>query len=282
VSRGQQDRQNRDRRGGRRRRRDPDAARPLRRPVQSYGDESRRVVYVAAEGEKTERDYVALLNKTYGEREKFVLKFSSTRNESRPTKIVELAIRSASAPDDEKWALFDRDAQDNRDADIPRAMRRAAEAGVQVALSHPSFELWLLLHFQQFTSQEGGQNDTVMRMLRGHRDAKGFEDYGRGSGDSGKRLDGQRGESLVEKGKERERTAVRYARKLVRACPHGGCSGRGLQHTPIPGPGTESYAEWTRRSGHAENCDPLKRDPSTDVWRLLVQLGIVEDEAAAG
>ncbi|MFD6323197.1 RloB family protein [Streptomyces sp. NPDC058442] len=278
MSRGQQDRQNRNQPRGRRR--DPDAARPLRRPVQSYEDESYRVVYVAAEGEKTERHYIDLLNKTYGEREKFALKFSSTKTKSRPTKIVELAIRSASAPDDEKWAFFDRDAQDNRDADIPRAMRGAAEAGVQVALSHPSFELWLLLHFQQFTSQEGGQNNAVMRMLRGHRDAKGFEDYGRGSGDSGKRLDGQRSESLVEK--EREKTAVRNARKLVSACPHGGCSGRGLQHTPIPGPDTESYADWTRRSGHAENCDPLKRDPSTDVWRLLVQLGIVEDEAATG
>lgn len=277
MSRGQQDRQNRNQRGGRRRRRDPDAARPLRRPVQSYGDESRRVVYVAAEGEKTERDYVALLNKTYGEREKFVLKFHGARNGLRPTEVVDLVLESASAPADEKWALFDRDAQDNRDQDIPDAMRKAAEQGVQVALSHPSFELWLLLHFQQFTSQEGGVNDTVLRRLREHRDAKGFAEYDKASGDRGKGLDDQRGQSLLN----REKDAVRNARKLVSLCSHGSCSARNLVHDSIPGPRTESYEEWTRRSGHAENCDPLKRDPSTDVWRLLVHLGIVEDETSA-
>lgn len=64
-------------------------------------------------------------------------------------------------------------------------------------------------------------------------------------------------------------------------CSHGSCSARNLAHAPIPGPRTESYEEWNRRSGHAENCDPLKRDPSTDVWRLLVHLGIVEDETSA-
>jgi hypothetical protein len=75
---------------------------------------------------------------------------------------------------------------------------------------------------------------------------------------------------------------VRNARKLVGACPHGACSGRGLDHSEIPGPRTETHEQWTRRSGHAENCDPFKRDPSSDVLRLLVQLGIVEDETSGG
>ncbi|WP_344049833.1 hypothetical protein [Streptomyces thermoalcalitolerans] len=77
----------------------------------------------------------------------------------------------------------------------------------------------------------------------------------------GKGLGEQRCQSLLG----REKTAVRHARKLVSLCPH-----------------TESYEQWTRRSGHAENCDPLKRDPSSDVWRLLVHLGIVKDEAPDG
>lgn len=278
MSRRQQDRQNRNQPRGRRRRRDADAARPLRRPVQSYGDESRRVVYLAAEGERTERDYVALLNRVFGEREKFFIRFHGTRNGLRPMETVDLVLESASDPKDEKWALFDRDAQDNRDQEIVRAMRRAAEHGVQVALSHPSFELWLLLHFQQFTSQEGGLNETVLNRLRGHRDAKGFEEYDKASGGRGKGLDEQRGQSLLG----REKTAVRHARKLVSLCPHGACSARNLEHSAIPGPRTESYEQWTRRSGHAENCDPLKRDPSSDVWRLLVHLGIVKDEAPGG
>lgn len=40
----------------------------------------------------------------------------------------------------------------------------------------------------------------------------------------------------------------------------------------------ESYQEWNRRSGHAETRNPLRRDPSADVWRLLVQLGVMEAE----
>ncbi|MEU5098768.1 hypothetical protein [Streptomyces sp. NPDC020996] len=57
------------------------------------------------------------------------------KNGLRPTEVVNLVIQVASDPADEKWALFDRDAQDNRDQDIPDAMRKAAEQGVQVALS---------------------------------------------------------------------------------------------------------------------------------------------------
>ncbi|MER6630163.1 RloB family protein [Streptomyces sp. NPDC000987] len=276
MTRGQPDPQNRNQPRGRRRRRDADQ--PLRRPPQSYGDESRRVVYIAAEGDKTERDYVALLNRAYGEREKFCLKFHGAKNGLRPTEVVNLLIQVASDPADEKWALFDRDARDNRDQDIPEAMRKAAEQGVQVSLSHPSFELWLLLHFQQFTSQEGGVSDTVLRRLREHRDAKGFEEYDKASGDRGKGLDDRRGQSLLD----REKDAVRNARKLVSLCSHGTCSARNLVHAPIPGPRTESYEVWTRRTGHAGNCDPLKRDPSSDVWRLLVHLGVVRDETPAG
>ncbi|MEU9452584.1 RloB family protein [Streptomyces sp. NPDC048277] len=250
----------------------------MRRPAEFYADESRRVVYVAAEGKRTERDYITLLNTAYGDREKFLLRFSHTRKGLRPKEVVDLVLASSSAPEDEKWALFDRDTLDNRDQDIPEAMRKAATNGVQVALSHPSFELWLLLHFQQFTSQESGISDTVVQRLRAHREAKGFENYDTGSGDQGKGITEAQSRTLTDPEKQREKTAVRNARKLVSLCPHGGCSARNLDHSAIPGPGAETYEQWTRRSGHAENCDPLKRDPSSDIWRLLVQLGIVKDE----
>ncbi|MGQ4511808.1 RloB domain-containing protein [Streptomyces sp. DW26H14] len=252
---------------------------PLRRPRQYYEDESRDVVYVAAEGERTERDYVALLNRTYGRTGKFFLHFSSARNGLRPTEVVSLVVEASSAPEDEKWALFDRDAADSRDRDIPEAMREAARQGVQVALSHPSFELWLLLHFQQWTTPQDGRDALVLGKLRAHPDAKGFEEYDTSSGERGKGINTRREESLLG----RERTAVRNARRLVGLCPHGGCSGRDLPAGPIPGPGAETYAQWTRRSGHAENCDPLKRDPSSDMWRLLARLGVgVEKETADG
>ncbi|WP_431780914.1 RloB family protein [Streptomyces chumphonensis] len=227
---------------------------------------------MATEGEKTERDYLALLNTHYGEREgrKFRLKHCNAGRGLRPTETVDHVIASSVSPDDEKWALFDRDSEDQRDDDIPEAMRKAAAAGVQVALSHPSFELWLLLHFQQFSSQEDGRTSTVLDRLRTHRDAKGFQDYDKQSGDRGKGLGGQRGESLVGK----ENVAVRNARKLVSLCPFGDCSPKNADFSPIPGPRAETPQVWRLRSGHGASCDPLKRDPSSDVWRLLATLGI--------
>ncbi len=239
------------------------------------------MIYVASEGQKTERDYIALLNAAYGDREgrKFQLKFCAAGRGLRPTETVDHVLAAATGPEDEKWVLFDRDTEDKRDDDIPEAMREAAKHGVQVALSHPSFELWLLLHFQQFSSQEGGRSATILDRLRKHRDAKGFEEYDRQSGDRGKGLDGQRGQSLLGE----EKTAVRNARKLVGLCPYGDCSPKEADHSPIPGPDTESYQAWTRRTGHAAGCDPLRRDPSSDVWRLLVGLGIgTEDSGDTG
>ncbi|TFE58483.1 RloB domain-containing protein [Streptomyces sp. ICN441] len=268
TTRGQRDAPGR----GRRRNR-PDGAGMLRRPVSSYGDRSRRVIYVAAEGAKTERDYIALLNDTYGERDgsRFRLHFCHPGHDNglRPEQVVDQVLAVA-GPGDEKWAFFDRDAGDAREGEIPRAMHRAHRNGVQVALSHPSFELWLLLHFQQFTSQENGFSREVLKRLRGHKDAKGYEGYDQQSGDRGKGLGGQRGRALLD----RERTAVRNARKLVSLCPYGECSARHADLTPIPAPRTEPYEDWTRRTGHAPGCDPLKRDPSSDVWRLLASVGI--------
>lgn len=248
---------------GSRRRRNPDAVSPLRRKVSSYGDRSGRVVYIAAEGARTERDYVSLLNREYGGRPgkaPFRLHFCRPphSNGLRPTEVVHEVLRNGT-PGDEMWALFDRDAADSRDSDIRTAMRDAARHGVQVALSHPSFELWLLLHFQQFTSQENGRDTAVIDRLRRHRDAKGFDDYDKASGERGKGLSGQRAESLLG----REFTAVRNARKLIDRCPHGGCAA------------TQSPAGVTsHHGGHAPTCDPLRRDPSTDVWRLLASLDI--------
>lgn len=182
-------------------------------------------------------------------------------------------VLEEAGPHDEKWVLFDRDAADSRDAEIPRAMRKAAENGVQVALSHPSFELWLLLHFKPWTSPESGLDGEIKKQLRQHKDAKGFEEYDRASGERGKGLDGQRAESLLGRG--RVKSAIRNARKLVNACPYGQCKAKvSDENGPLDVTKSHSYEEWTKYSGHAGGCDPLKRDPSSDVWRLLAALEI--------
>ncbi|KAK1182332.1 RloB family protein [Streptomyces sp. NBS 14/10] len=270
--------------GGRRgRRRDPGApVRSPRGPVGAYGDRAQRVIYIAHEGEKTEKDYLQLLERTYRTRDgKPTFRFALLGEAGglRPMATVDRVLEQA-GPHDEKWVFFDRDAADSRDTEIPQAMRKAAKNGVQVVLSHPSFELWLLLHFQLWTSQESGLDSKVKDRLRQHKDAKGFEDYDRASGDRGKGIDGQRAESLLGPG--RVKNAIRNARKLVNACQYGQCKAKDADEiaatNPVPNK-PETYEEWTRRSGHAGGCDPLKRDPSTDVWRLLAALEIDgEDE----
>jgi hypothetical protein len=236
------------------------------------------VVYVATEGARTEQDYVKLLNEVYGTDNAFFLRFCPhpDRNGLRPMKVVKTVVEAARGTGAEMWALFDRDSGDKTAAEIREAMRYAARHGVQVALSHPAFELWLLLHFQQHTSRESGRNTSVIDRLRRHPDADGYADYDTQSGDRGKSLDGRRARALLG----REATAIRNAQALVRQCPHphGGCSARGLEVTPITEPDA-SYDEWTRRTGHAPGCDPAERDPSSDVWRLLVSLDIGTDES---
>ncbi|WP_326593894.1 RloB family protein [Streptomyces brevispora] len=275
-------------RGPRRaRRRGTDASPPaLRRPVGSYGDKSQRVIYVATEGSRTEPAYLDLLNKALGggDEEKGIAAFyleychPGHPNGLRPSEVVQ-QVRAKAGPGEEMWALFDRDAKDSRDADIRKAFKIARESGVQVALSHPSFELWLLLHFKQWSSQENGDDTKVKDQLRRHPDAKGFQDYDKASGRRGKGLGGPRGQSLLVE--QRPRDAIRNARKLVDSCSHGDCSAKQADHARELKPASErrqaaalSVEEYARQSGHAAGCDPLKRDPSSDVWRLLAALGI--------
>lgn len=48
---------------------------------------------------------------------------------------------------DEVWCMFDVDEHPN----VPEAKQQARANGINLAVSHPCFELWLLLHFQEQT-----------------------------------------------------------------------------------------------------------------------------------
>jgi len=52
---------------------------------------------------------------------------------------------------DEVWAVFDRDEH----PDFDQAVNRCRENGVQVARSNPCFEVWLILHFEDFQCSDG-------------------------------------------------------------------------------------------------------------------------------
>ncbi|MEU9891498.1 RloB family protein [Sphaerisporangium sp. NPDC051011] len=231
------------------------------------------MLYVACEGESTEPDYLQYLNEQFGDgdgqgRRPFRIQPVCRRNGQTPSRVVE-AARDA-AGEDEAWALFDRDQWD----DIPQAVKNAAESKVELALSHPSFDLWLLLHFQAFGGAQGGSNKLVVEKLRQAKGADAFKDYDK-RGD--KSVKGARRDAL----KGREDKAVAHARSLIASCTHGLCKPGQAMTGPVgESIATQSPQEWAARSGHAPDCPVLQRDPSTDVWRLLVRLGIVEREPA--
>lgn len=251
--------------GGRRRRRGHlDDERPL---VRRVGGPSRRVrvVYVACEGESTEPDYLEYLNERYGDvpdgdRTPFRIQPVYRRNGMLPSETVE-AVREI-AEEDEAWVLFDRDEHH----DVLKAVKEAAACGVDLAFSHPSFDLWLLLHFQDFGGAQSGSSRIVIEKLR-QADAA-FKDYDKRSDKSLKTVR----RVVLEKNQDK---AVMRARGLVKSCGHGSCDpGRAATRPVDRDAEPRPPQQWAARSGHASDCPILDRDPSTDVWRLLVSLGV--------
>ncbi|MFC9251202.1 RloB family protein [Amycolatopsis thailandensis] len=221
------------------RRSKPNAERPIHR---SRGrSRTHRVVYVAVEGEITEVDYLTYVNKELIDDNEITLHVIARSNGLKPTETV-TKVLDVDDPNGELWVMFDRDEH----AGIPQAFSQGRKKDVEVVFSHPSFDLWLLLHFQSFSGSQNGSSKIVHEKLRQYPGYETFGKQGDDKGVKGSRVDSIRGKGL---------TAVRNARKLTKDCAFDGCSEAG---------------------GHADRCDPLRRDPSTDVWRLLASLKIID------
>lgn len=235
-------------------------------------DDSRavRVVYVGCEGESTEPDYLNHLNARFGdgsgyEGQRFRIQPVYKKNGYTPAEAV-AAVREK-AQEDDAWAMFDRD--DHHD--IPKALREAAETSTEVCFSHPSFELWLLLHFQEFGGRQSGKNKEILKKLRqAHPAFKKFDTK------NDKSVKDDRRAALDADGLLEE--AVSRAKRLVSQCEHGSCKANNAKTNRFSRDNPpKTTPAWAARSGHAHDCETLRRDPSTDVWRLVVSLGIVKD-----
>lgn len=132
-----------------------------RRPAR----EQARTFLIVVEGEETERFYFQELCLNLGLKSVKVVPYRATH----PVKLVEEAIRlagerAASASKDafdEVWAVFDTEGQhDGRIPHIPAAREIAREGNVQLAISNPSFEFWIRLHFG-FTTTNYADGDKV-------------------------------------------------------------------------------------------------------------------------
>ncbi|NJP33524.1 RloB domain-containing protein [Micromonospora sp. HSS6-12] len=145
----------------------------------------RRDVWVFTEGELTEPQYVDLVKDMQPVRRYQVHIANDTRRDGgrrgsgdgrsdrKPRELVEAAVallvklrRQVGAVPDEfapvVWCIFDRDQHEG----IDQAVRRARQAGVKIAFSHPCFELWRLLHQQAYTSTFGGSCEEAARRIR--------------------------------------------------------------------------------------------------------------------
>ncbi|WP_143060783.1 RloB family protein [Amycolatopsis tolypomycina] len=242
-------------------------------PARPAEHKRERVLYIACEGESTEPDYLDYLVKRFGSGERTGQPFRIVpvckANGFLPQQVVE-AVRQYAAKD-ETWALFDRDDHKR----IPEAVEDAAADGTEVCFSHPSFDLWLLLHFQAFGGRQSGNSTNVVHKLR-HADPA----FKRFDKKNDKSVQGPRRQAL----EGRAKAAIAHAKSLVSQCEHGACKAGYHKATPVdrvspenPDNLPQSPRKWAARSGHALDCKVLDRDPSTDVWRLLASLGIEDD-----
>ncbi|MEU8906403.1 RloB family protein [Streptomyces mirabilis] len=212
-----------------------------------------RQVYIFTEGEVTEPEYIDIISKngTPAQAGRSVQHHIENPNvegkHRKPLRMVQDAVRTLRKVEREAkdaglnrdkdwnwpqvWVLFDRDDHQG----IPEARRLADKEGVNVAYSHPCFELWRLLHYTNYTSNFGGVCGDANSRLRSR---DGFAaTYGRGvrtvSEQQSKHM---REDQVLSAEGLRYKTAKKYAQKI--------------------------------NDGHS-STNPNDWDPYTDVWRFV-------------
>ncbi|MFI2366980.1 RloB family protein [Streptomyces sp. NPDC018833] len=140
------------------------------------GSRRRKVVHVFTEGRVTEPEYIKIVKERAGVTgiEVRIANASAPGSQRKPIKLVEAAVRLmreetraakraklAEAFWPAVWCLFDRDEHQQ----ITDAFKLAEEGGVEVAFSHPCFEVWRVLHHKAVTGTFGGSCDMAADRL---------------------------------------------------------------------------------------------------------------------
>lgn len=109
----------------------------------------RKLFVISTEGRKTERQYFNLLNRLQPEKIVKTLPCQQNNSPAHVLKRMRQYIRDENLlPSDEAWLVVDRDHWPVRQLDkLNRWAKEKSNYGL--AVSNPSFEYWLLLHFEK-------------------------------------------------------------------------------------------------------------------------------------
>lgn len=117
-------------------------------------------ILVVCGGVRTERDYIDALRRINADRIVVVVRPRGLD----PAGCVRYAIAQNQLDDsafDEVWCVVDVD-----EFDLTVALRHGRDGGVQLAVSNPCFELWLLLHLVDATRRFDGAKDVTCELRR--------------------------------------------------------------------------------------------------------------------
>ncbi len=113
----------------------------------------KRKFILVCEGAKTERDYFSALKTAHSGA---IIDIEIIPGVGVPKTVVDRALEELKKlkgrkldsfeEKDEVWAVFDRDNHPH----YKESMQRGEDGGVQIARSNPCFELWLILHIQDY------------------------------------------------------------------------------------------------------------------------------------
>ena len=170
--------------------------RPLKRRVATR--EPRKTLLVFCEGERTEPEYLDVLKRQPSVRDVAAvdLRVETGHGGAVPRTLVSMAInaqRRATQEEgeiDEFWCIFDVEWPTNHPG-LKDAVEQARQSGIQLAISNPCFELWLILHFQDHTAWLDNRGASRLRRRIDGSTGKGLDAaiYMRYTGDATRRAE---------------------------------------------------------------------------------------------
>jgi hypothetical protein len=142
--------------------------RPLKRSVATR--KPRKTLLVFCEGQRTEPEYFDGLKRLPSVRHAAAvdIRVETGRGGSVPRTLVSMAVDARNraigeeGEIDEFWCVFDVEWPRNH-PDLKGAIDQARQNGIELAISNPCFEIWLILHFQDRSAWLDNDNARRLR-----------------------------------------------------------------------------------------------------------------------